>query len=60
MNIVQDVHLELELTTPDFFGIPLKKLRLEDKPFIGRVYFLKGDVIVAVARKPKEHGDDPR
>ncbi len=41
--------LKFEITTPEFFATPLKKLAIEDAANIGRTYFLKNDRIVAVA-----------
>lgn len=42
--------LRLEVTSPGFFAIPLKKVQLEDVPETGRVYFLHKGQIIAVAR----------
>lgn len=41
--------LRIEVATPNFFSIPLKKVEIETVPATGRTYFLYRDQIVAVA-----------
>lgn len=45
--------VRLEVSLPEFFFTPLAKLSVEQEEFTGRVYVLKGERIVAVA-KPVE------
>lgn len=51
--------LKIELATPDFFSIPMKKIALESVPGTGRTYFLYRDEIVAVARRVAEPSGSP-
>ncbi len=41
--------LKIEISSPDFFAIPLKKVEIEAAPETGRTYFIFQDRIVAVA-----------
>lgn len=41
--------MKLIITTPDFFQANPKKLAIDEQPNTGRIYFLKGGRIVAVA-----------
>jgi hypothetical protein len=48
MNLTEIVRTRFEIVDPEFFSIPLKKLAIESNPNTNRVYFLRGDRIVAV------------
>lgn len=50
-----DAALKIELSTPGFFSIPLKKVDIETVPGTGRTYFIYQDRIVAVARRSGGH-----
>ncbi len=47
--------MKLVLQTPEFFATPPKKLVVEENPICDRVYFLKGDRIVAVGSRSADH-----
>jgi hypothetical protein len=48
MNLTEIVRTRFEIMDPEFFSIPLKKLAVESNLNTNRVYFLRGDRIVAV------------
>lgn len=43
--------LKIELSVPNFFSIPMKKVEIEAAPGTGRTYFIYRGEIVAVARR---------
>jgi hypothetical protein len=53
---MSDPSLKIELSVPNFFAIPLKKVDIETVPETGRTYFIFQGRIVAVARR--SGGDD--
>lgn len=55
-----DPTLKIELSVPNFFAIPLKKVNIETVPETGRTYFIFQDRIVAVARRSGGHKANQR
>ncbi len=50
--------LRIELAVANFFAIPLKAVEIEAVPATGRVYYVYGGRIVAVAvRSGENHGN---
>lgn len=48
--------LKMEVTAPNFFSVPLRKVQIETVPETGRTYFILDGKIIAVAKplKPED------
>lgn len=43
--------LKIEVSVPNFFFLPTKKMEVESRPETGRTYFILDNKIVAVGRR---------
>lgn len=52
--------LKMEVTAPNFFSVPLRKVTIETSAIAGRTYFILDGRIVAVAKPRTQEDADGR